>query len=309
MGCTWLAPIFSPQDVYDVLGNSWVRCSACALVLFGEIAVILFLLSRRLCIAGLVACQLLHLVFALMCGTYFSHWFFINLIFIFVFSRTSFEQIRKQWTFHHRLAITAVAVVLCPLIFHTSVLAWSTERSMEIFTWHASPLRTSETLKQSALVSEPQIDPNRLFPYEKNFQMSWRFERLINELEQRSAAPPKHDGRSLVNCFASVGEWYKLRMVGEWHERLPRRMTKDTLDRDLRHLMAKFHERQLQDRNMLLPAYYTHMAYNPRLIPEHSALQPEAINSYVLVRQKLAEDHGSVYLTQLPEDLCRVGVR
>ncbi len=306
MGATWLAPPVSADQVFALFSNVWVRSVANFVVLFGEFAVLAAFFSRRAFIWGILACQALHIGFTFVAGTYFIHWFVLNFVFLALYSRPAFSEMQQLLSYRQRVVLTCVAVLVAPLILNTVVLSWCTSNeNVRIFTWHLDSVPPGAeggppTTAASYLASHPQVNPNRFFPYEKSFQMSWRFSRLVKPpLEAEPPHRPSFSGRFL--------NWYKLRLTGEWHEHLPRSTDVQQLEQDLQKLLARFHWQQLYGQPSLWPPYYTHMAYNPTFFPKVSPEELRETTAYVLVEQALT-DRGVLEMERQITPLWRVDV-
>ncbi len=287
-GYTWLSPPITPELVGSVLAWPAVRIGACAIVLFGELAIMGLLLSRRMFLAGLVGCQLLHLGFTFLAGTYFIHWFVWNIVLALLLTATQHRRYVQSLSITARAFITSAAWFLVPIVFHSCVLAWGTDRSrLEVYVWHKG--KSFESFSGADwLFGVTRINPNHFFPYEKNFQMAWRFDRP----PRATADNGSRASQALAHRFlAHLMRWYKLRAVGEWHEHLKREVSYDEQRVAAERLITRWERRRQLGDQPSFP-YYTHIMANKRWFTSLGAAEsPPTANSVILAKVVL-EDRG-----------------
>ncbi|GIW93673.1 MAG: hypothetical protein KatS3mg110_1714 [Pirellulaceae bacterium] len=286
-GFTWLSPAFPPEHVASLLASPWIRIPACTIVLAGELAMLSLFWSRRLLLFGIVCCQLLHIGFTFLAGTYFIHWFAWNIFFMVFWTAGQYRRYAECLTPLRRLAATVIVVLALPVIFHSSVLAWGTDRSTyDVYAWYGVwENRAREFSDGTEKMRLVRINPNTFFPYEKNFQMSWRFDRYFT-------SDPLQAGGAIGESFWKRWfRWYKLRAVGEWHESLRRPLSTDEIRAAVKKLVERWLERERSLRSPRLP-YYTHITANRAFFSPFNK-QTEKLNQFrLLLARTTYRDQG-----------------
>jgi hypothetical protein len=195
IGSTWIPNFCEITVALEFLRNPYVRITMCAIVLLAELGMITFLMSRRYWLVSIIGCQLLHIGFSIMCGTYFWHWIVINSFLIFCYSRDRFSRYTTTFDFHERALVTVSFFFLSPLVFHTCALGWLTgsEDRVVVLSWQVVEEFTQEKsvrAEHHLAVIDPvsgsmtmPINPNHFFPYEKSFQMSWKLGHVFDDPE------------------------------------------------------------------------------------------------------------------------------
>ncbi len=318
-GCHWLPPSISAEFIFRLLELSSIPANA--LVLISEAAVIFLVVSKRITVWSLLFLQFFHVFVTPIAGVYFWYWFVINTIFLIFYMKESQDVVWKKISILQRMVLTVVALVLSPLVFHMSALGWIDPPDIEVFSWHMvtddavdfqDPLSFTDTVTNEKFVT---INPNTFYPYEKNFGMSWRFQRILdgfslednvpaqNALQGKSQEPYVEDVSHILRQRASqqelelletptVSDWYKWRVASDtyYHGLMPK--DPHRLIQILDSFFPKYHARKSR-RVISSPPFYTHIFYNPWTLKEDIG-ETHTVSGYALVKHTISPHDGSL---------------
>ena len=329
-GCHWLPPSISADFVFQSLELSSIPANA--LVLISEATVIFLIISKRITVWSLLFLQFFHVFVTPIAGVYFWYWFVVNTIFLFFYMKKSQDIVWRNISFCQRIVLTCVALVVSPLIFHMSALGWIDPPNIQVFSWHMvtdesvdhqDPLSFTDTTTGEKFVA---INPNTFYPYEKNFGMSWRFQRILdgfnldgniqaqNALLGKTKEPYIKDISSTIRKRASqqsanppevptLADWYKWRVASDtyYHGLMPKDPYR--LIQTLDSFFPKYHARKHR-RVISSPPFYTHIFYNPWTLKEDIA-RDNSVRGYALVKHTISPHDGALHGGVVKEILYR----